>query len=101
MGAAEITRFLTSLDVDRRVAASTQNQALTGLDGSAEHGRLHHHGVSQALEISRRPLQSMRSPAGQLHGSSRCVTVARRFRRIHVGQIGACDNDNDDPPKVL
>jgi integron integrase len=31
MGAAEITRFLTSLAVDGRVAASTQNQALSAL----------------------------------------------------------------------
>lgn len=31
MGAAEITRFLTALAVDRRVAASTQNQALSAL----------------------------------------------------------------------
>ncbi len=31
MGAAEVTRFLTSLAVDRRVAASTQNQALGAL----------------------------------------------------------------------
>jgi len=31
MGAAEITRFLTSLAVDGKVAASTQNQALSAL----------------------------------------------------------------------
>lgn len=31
MGAAELTRFLTSLAVDGRVAASTQNQALSAL----------------------------------------------------------------------
>jgi Phage integrase, N-terminal SAM-like domain len=31
MGAAEITRFLTSLAVEGRVAASTQNQALSAL----------------------------------------------------------------------
>jgi integron integrase len=31
MGAAEVTRFLTSLAVDDRVAASTQNQALSAL----------------------------------------------------------------------
>jgi integron integrase len=31
MGAAEVTRFLTSLAVDRSVAASTQNQALSAL----------------------------------------------------------------------
>jgi hypothetical protein len=31
MGAAEITRFLTWLAVDGRVAASTQNQALSAL----------------------------------------------------------------------
>jgi integron integrase len=31
MGAAEVTRFLTSLAVDGRVAASTQNQALSAL----------------------------------------------------------------------
>jgi integrase len=31
MGAPEITRFLTSLAVDRKVAASTQNQALSAL----------------------------------------------------------------------
>lgn len=31
MGAAEVTRFLTSLAVDRNVAASTQNQALSAL----------------------------------------------------------------------
>jgi integrase-like protein len=31
MGAPEITRFLTSLAVDRKVAASTQNQALSTL----------------------------------------------------------------------
>ena len=31
MGAAEITRFLTSLAVGARVAASTQNQALSAL----------------------------------------------------------------------
>jgi hypothetical protein len=29
MGAAEITRFLTSLAVEGKVAASTQNQALS------------------------------------------------------------------------
>jgi hypothetical protein len=31
MGAAEITRFLTSLAIDGKVAASTQNQALSAL----------------------------------------------------------------------
>lgn len=31
MGAAELTRFLTALAVDRKVAASTQNQALSAL----------------------------------------------------------------------
>jgi integron integrase len=31
MGATEITRFLTSLAIDRKVAASTQNQALSAL----------------------------------------------------------------------
>jgi hypothetical protein len=31
MGAPELTRFLTSLAVDRNVAASTQNQALSAL----------------------------------------------------------------------
>ena len=31
MGAAEISRFLTWLAVDRRVSASTQNQALSAL----------------------------------------------------------------------
>ena len=31
MGAPELTRFLTSLAVDRKVAASTQNQALSAL----------------------------------------------------------------------
>jgi integron integrase len=31
MGAAEVTRFLTSLAIDGRVAASTQNQALSAL----------------------------------------------------------------------
>jgi hypothetical protein len=31
MGAAEVTRFLTSLAVDGNVAASTQNQALSAL----------------------------------------------------------------------
>ncbi|HEX9819743.1 MAG TPA: phage integrase N-terminal SAM-like domain-containing protein [Methylomirabilota bacterium] len=31
LGAAEVTRFLTSLAVERRVAASTQNQALSAL----------------------------------------------------------------------
>jgi integrase len=31
MGASEISRFLTWLAVDRRVSASTQNQALSGL----------------------------------------------------------------------
>src|SRR5690348_11004507 len=31
MGAAELTRFLSSLAVDGRVAASTQNQALNAL----------------------------------------------------------------------
>ena len=31
MGAAEITRFLTSLAVEGKVAASTQNQALSAL----------------------------------------------------------------------
>jgi len=31
MGASEISRFLTSLAVDRKVAASTQNQALSAL----------------------------------------------------------------------
>ncbi len=31
MGAAEVSRFLTSLAVDRRVAASTQNQALAAI----------------------------------------------------------------------
>src|SRR5262245_47551511 len=31
MGAPEVTRFLTSLAVDARVAASTQNQALSAL----------------------------------------------------------------------
>ena len=31
MGAPELTRFLSSLAVDRKVAASTQNQGLSGL----------------------------------------------------------------------
>jgi hypothetical protein len=31
MGAPEVTKFLTSLAVDRQVAASTQNQALSAL----------------------------------------------------------------------
>lgn len=31
MGAAEVSRFLTALAMDRRVAASTQNQALAAL----------------------------------------------------------------------
>jgi hypothetical protein len=31
MGASEVTKFLTSLAVDGHVAASTQNQALSGL----------------------------------------------------------------------
>jgi hypothetical protein len=31
MGAPEITRFLTSLAVDGKIAASTQNQALSAL----------------------------------------------------------------------
>ena len=31
MGAPEVTKFLTSLAVDGHVAASTQNQALSGL----------------------------------------------------------------------
>jgi hypothetical protein len=31
MGGAEVTRFLTALAVDGRVAASTQNQALNAL----------------------------------------------------------------------
>jgi integron integrase len=31
MGAAEVTRFLTSLAVDRRVSAATQNQALSAI----------------------------------------------------------------------
>ncbi len=31
MGAAEVTRFLTSLAVDGNVAASTQNQAVSAL----------------------------------------------------------------------
>ncbi len=31
MGAPEVTRFLISLAVDRKVAASTQNQALSAL----------------------------------------------------------------------
>ena len=31
MGAPEVTKFLTSLAVDRQVAASTQNQALGAL----------------------------------------------------------------------
>lgn len=31
MGAAELTRFLTALAVDGKVAASTQNQALSAL----------------------------------------------------------------------
>jgi hypothetical protein len=35
MGAAEVTRFLTSLAVEGRVAASTQNQALSALFSTA------------------------------------------------------------------
>ena len=31
MGAVEVSRFLTSLAVDRRVASSTQNQALASI----------------------------------------------------------------------
>jgi hypothetical protein len=31
MGEAEVTRFLTSLAVDSRVSASTQNQALSAI----------------------------------------------------------------------
>ena len=34
MGSAEINRFLTHLAVDRKVAASTQNQAFSALGGN-------------------------------------------------------------------
>ena len=49
MGAPEVTQFLTSLAVDRRVAASTQNQALGALLF------LYREVLDQDLPMARRP----------------------------------------------
>jgi integrase-like protein len=54
MGAPELTRLLTSLAVDGRVAASTQNQALsafpaTGMYRDRETGRLQRHHLHESV----------------------------------------------------
>jgi hypothetical protein len=68
MGAPEITRFLTSLAVESRVAASTQNQALSALP----------------LPVPRGPAPG--SPvAGR--GPPGCYTAARAASRFRDGSV--------------
>jgi integrase-like protein len=71
MGPAEITQFLTALAVERRVGASTQNQALAALLGVIPAGSTRwcgHAGRGGCRSFSR---------AAKWNGSWRCCAARR------------------------